>query len=321
MEENHIDILEDGHMDKQTYEELLEENKNYKDRNQHLELECIKLGRDEQLYRALFKHAGFSIVVLDGDTGEIISFNDKAYENLGYTEGEFRQLSIVDINKDGPSNGLERNLEDVKRAGSITFRAVHRTKNNKLTHELVSSVQVNVDDKLIHLDIWSNIDDLVKMEKELEGRVEERTKALQEKTENLKEMNSALNILLKKRETDKEQLQQNVMANIKELVNPYILLLKQGNLSERQKNHVEILESNLNDITSPFFKKLSDKLITLSPAEIKVANLIMQGRTSKEIALQLLLSRRTIDTHRNRIRKKIGLANTKISLQAYLLSL
>jgi PAS domain S-box-containing protein len=303
-----------------TYEELLEENTKLKIRNMSLEQECEKSGRAEKMYRALFEHAGFSIIVLDGDTGEILSFNKKTYENLGYTEEEFSHLSIEDINKDGPPQGLEKNFENVKKFGSITFRAEHINKNGDPSHELVSSVKVEVDGKYYHLDIWSNIDNLVLMEKKLEELVEERTRELHDKSENLKELNSALNILLAKRETDKEQLQENVMANIKELVNPYILLLKQGVLNERQKNHVEIIESNLNDISSPFLKKLSDKLISLSPAEIKVANLIMEGKTSKDIAAQLLLSRRTIDTHRNRIRKKVGLNNTNISLQAYLLS-
>jgi PAS domain S-box-containing protein len=305
----------------QTYEELLVKCQELDNRNEFLEQEHERLRRDEQMYRALFEHAGFSILVLDAKTGEIVAFNNKVYENLGYTKDEFKNISIREISIDGQVGGLEKNFADVKEKGGVSFRAVHRKKNGQLSYELVSSVKVYIDDKMFYLDIWSNIDDLVVMEKKLEELVEERTKELQDKTENLKELNSALNVLLTKRETDKAQLQETVLTNIKELISPYVLLLKQGVLNERQRNHVEIIEANLNNIVSPFLKKLSDKLVTLSPAEIKVANLIMEGKTSKEIASQLLLSRRTIDTHRNRIRKKIGLNNTNISLQAYLLSL
>ena len=52
--------------------------------------------------------------------------------------------------------------------------------------------------------------------------------------------------------------------------------------------------------------------------EIQVANLTRTGKTSKEIATILGLSKRTIDTHKNNIRKKLDLSNKKVNLQAYL---
>jgi DNA-binding NarL/FixJ family response regulator len=55
--------------------------------------------------------------------------------------------------------------------------------------------------------------------------------------------------------------------------------------------------------------------------EIRVANLIRQGKTSKEIAKLLNLGERTIDSHCESIRNKLGVKNKNINLRAYLTSL
>ena len=45
----------------------------------------------------------------------------------------------------------------------------------------------------------------------------------------------------------------------------------------------------------------------LSPRETEVLRLIALGHTSAEIAAKLHLSRRTVETHRARIHRKLGL--------------
>ena len=77
----------------------------------------------------------------------------------------------------------------------------------------------------------------------------------------------------------------------------------------------------MNEIVSPFVTKLSSKFMNLTPTEIKVASLIRDGRTTKEIAALLRLSENTIVFHRHNIRSKLHLKNKKVNLRSYLKSL
>jgi DNA-binding CsgD family transcriptional regulator len=109
--------------------------------------------------------------------------------------------------------------------------------------------------------------------------------------------------------------------NIKELVIPYLEKLKKNRLDEKQEAYVGILESNLNDIISPFSHRLSSKFLNFTPTEIQIANLLRQGKTSKEIAELINSSPKTVAFHRENIRRKLGLKNKKTNLKSYLLSL
>ena len=103
-------------------------------------------------------------------------------------------------------------------------------------------------------------------------------------------------------------------------MNCYLEKLKNSVLNERQKTYMEVLESNLNDMVSPFSVKLSSKYLNLTPSEIQVANLVKDGKSTKEIADLLNLSARTICFHRENIRNKLGIKNKKRNLQVYLQS-
>lgn len=60
-----------------------------------------------------------------------------------------------------------------------------------------------------------------------------------------------------------------------------------------------------------------DPIGNLSNRELQVFELIGQGRTTKQIASQLNLSPKTIETHREKIKTKLGLANsTELSHRA-----
>ena len=191
--------------------------------------------------------------------------------------------------------------------------------------------------------------ELQKARDELENRVKERTSALTEaneilraeiaerkrieiallakekelenKNDELNEFNSALKVLLKKRDEDKIQLEDKVISNVKELILPYLEQLKKDALNSRHSAYLNIIESNLKDIISSFGANIKKRFLNLTPTEIRIADLIKNGKTTKEIASLLSLSQKTIEFHRDNIRSKLQIKNKKINLRAYLLSL
>jgi PAS domain-containing protein len=85
-----------------------------------------------------------------------------------------------------------------------------------------------------------------------------------EKSRHLEEVNAALKVLLKQREEDKADLEERLLANVKELVLPYVEKLKNSRLHFDQMTLVGILESNMKEIVSPFVTKLSSRFLSLT---------------------------------------------------------
>jgi PAS domain S-box-containing protein len=156
--------------------------------------------------------------------------------------------------------------------------------------------------------------------KKAERALREREEELKIQATNLKEVVTALRVLLKQRDEDKTELEEKVLSNVKELVVPFLAKVKKTPLDYKQFAYIDVLESNLNDITSPFLHNLSTKYINLTPKEIRVAYLIKEGKTTKEIGEMMAVSPRTIETHRKNIRKKLGIEKKKGNLRSRLLT-
>jgi len=154
-----------------------------------------------------------------------------------------------------------------------------------------------------------------------EEALKSKDKELGIKAKKLQDMNTALNVLLEKRKVDQIELEEKISLNVESLIKPYLDKLRQGNLDERKKNILNIIQANLDEITSPFRRNLSSIHYNLTPKEIQIANFIRRGITNKEIADILFVSVKTVEFHRDNIRKKLGIKNKKINLTSYLLSM
>ncbi|WP_372677263.1 PAS domain S-box protein [Desulfosarcina sp.] len=158
-------------------------------------------------------------------------------------------------------------------------------------------------------------------EVEATAALKAREKELKERTESLSEVNTALEVLLQKREADRTEVEEKMLTNAKSLILPYLEKLKASRMDERQRIYLNLVESNLNEIISPLSRRMSRHYLNFTPSEIQVANLVKQGKTTKDIAQILGLSTRTIEAVRYTIRRKLGIKKKRSNLRSYLLAI
>ncbi len=164
---------------------------------------------------------------------------------------------------------------------------------------------------------------VVRALQEVKERQEKKAaeQALEFKSRSLEEANTALKVLLRHREEDKAALEEQVLTNVRKLVFPYLENLKHLQLNEQQAAQVKIIEENLKNIVSPFLHNLTSSYLELTPREIQIANLVKEGKTTKEITDILNISATAVDFHRKNLRAKFGIKNKTTNLMAFLTSL
>lgn len=265
-------------------------------------------------------------------SGEMVFFNPELAKNLGYAPEELRGMHyrryihpedmeraealFLNVYKTGKT-GRGFYYRAVKKSGEIlhieTTCTLIRDSNGKaigyrgisrdITERKAAEIQLKESEQRL---------------REMHGALEEKVK---ERTLGLEEANIAMKVLLKKRDEDRRDTEDQMLVNIREMVLPYVERLKTSPLKENQKIYLEIIERNLLDIASPFVRGLSESFHKLTPSEIQIITLIKQNKSSKEIADFLNISPRTIEFHRDNIRKKLGIKNRKINLRSYLQSI
>jgi PAS domain S-box-containing protein len=162
-------------------------------------------------------------------------------------------------------------------------------------------------------------EELINHRRQLEELVKERTVELEIKSRMLEDINIALKVLLRQRDVERQELQDRFVANIKTLILPYIEKMKSDGIDKHLKAYLSIMESNLNELLSPLMHNM--RQLNFTPKEIMVSSLIKEGKTTKDIAETMGVGTSAIDSHRNRIRKKLGLNKRNANLQSYLHSL
>ena len=272
----------------------------------------------EERFNALFNRSFDCVYVHDFD-GHFFDANPAALALLGYNREEISSLNIVSLfdEKDRPK-GLKA-LEELKQTGYQRELLEYqlKCKEGKLVTVETKVAVIYRDNKpYAILGIARDITERKKAEALLRKREEE----LKVRTVHLEETNATLNVLLRQREKDRKDFEDKIIANIREMVNPYVEKLKATTLDEVQKIYLNLIKSNLKDIASPFVQNIKFNHMNFTPGEVTVATLIREGKSSKEIAQLINISRRTVEFHRNNIRTKLGISSKKMNLRTCLLS-
>ena len=135
----------------------------------------------------------------------------------------------------------------------------------------------------------------------------------------LQESNTALRIVLARIEQEKQEIHRDIKTNVEKILMPILQALTLQ-LSPAQTKYVEMLQTNLEEITSPFVSQLSRSYHSMTPTEITICNMIRNGMRTKEIAEMRGISEATINRHREKIRRKLKITNQDVNLTTFLQS-
>ena len=283
-----------------------------------------ELKEAEEKFRSIFEHSPLGIMHIDKE-GIITECNEKLAEILGSSVERTIGFEL-----------LQSMTDEKVRAATNSVLGGKITHYEGIYQSVISGHQAHL--RGVYSPIFSKdgsitgaigiIEDitkrketeeaLLKAHEELEMRVADRTAQLNEKTESLMEANVALKVLLEKREEDKKELEKKVMFNVEKLIQPHLEKLKMRCNGNSYEPLLNVIQSNLDEITSSFAPNHKNYLSSLTPAQIEIANLIKYGHSTKEIASILNLSPSTIACHRQDIRKRLALTNEKTNLQTAL---
>ncbi|MGD8702166.1 MAG: PAS domain S-box protein [Desulfosarcina sp.] len=166
-----------------------------------------------------------------------------------------------------------------------------------------------------------NLRDVILEKNKTERALKQHEAELELKTAKLQDLNTALRFLLKKLEREKTAVEEKIMADLRDLVYPYLKKLINKSQNREINALASIVDNHLKVITSSFSRHLTSPAINLTPAELTVATMVKDGRSTRQIADTLNVAYKTIETHRVNIRRKLGLTRKGANLRTCLMAM
>lgn len=155
----------------------------------------------------------------------------------------------------------------------------------------------------------------------LRRALEASKESLRRQAASLEDVNTALRVILDRRDHDRTALEQTITANTETVIVPLLERLRRQLGAGPEVIYVETVISNLRQLVRPLAKSLDmmgESGEQLTVREREIANLIRSGKSSCEIGEALLISPGTVAFHRANLRRKLGLEGRGVSLSTYL---
>ncbi len=135
-------------------------------------------------------------------------------------------------------------------------------------------------------------------------------KLVEEKTKELQETNIALKVLLNRQSSNStvSNIDSRIYSKVENDILPYLVELEDSDLTAKQKENVRKVYRGLEKILSLSNYKLMHEY-NITETEMQVVELIMQNKKTREIAEELSVTEKTVNSHRYRIRKKLKIGS------------
>lgn len=157
----------------------------------------------------------------------------------------------------------------------------------------------------------------------LEKQAERTVAELKQLKEETAEVNTALKVMIKLRETENLEAKRNLLFELEQEIMPFLTKLKKSSNDSMQMRLLSTLDANLQRLVASYGSTmgLSSLYRNLTPKEIQVACMVREGSPTKVIAATLSISPETVSIHRKNIRRKLGLETKSENLRSYLVTL
>lgn len=272
------------------------------------------LRESEAKYKTIVENASDIIFVIGRDL-KVLSVNPSAAAMLGKRIEKIVGRSIFELFPKEISSVYAKNLRGVFNSGLTDARESRLWINGR---DVFASVRLNpiknrAGKVIAVLGITRDITERMKAEEALKKAHLE----LEEEKRHLTEKNIAFQEVIKEIEIEKNALKDNVIINVNETILPVLKKMRKW----VPRKYIDLLEKNLETLTSSFGRRIIEKNLKLTPREIEICDMIKSGFTTKEISGLMNNSSQTIDKHRKNIRRKLGLSNKNTNLTSFLQSL
>jgi len=267
----------------------------------------------EEKFRTLAETAGVAIFIYKEN--RFLYVNPIMEKVLGFTEKEILNMNVWDlIHPDFREIVQQRAIARLKKEDlPLRYEVKVITKEGQSLWVDFSTGIIEYERKPAALGTAIDISE----RKQVEEALRQSEQKLSEQNFMLEQKNIALRELMDQVKAEKEKMEDHIKKNIIHLLFPLLERMKMKG-SKIDPIAINLLEENLKNLTSPFGAEISKKMIRLTQREIEISNLIKSGLSSKEIAKLSDISVRSVTTHRNNIRKKLGIQNKDINLTTYL---
>lgn len=251
-------------------------------------------------------------------------FVNRAWRDLlGYSQEEIKKLTLFDILGESCREKCRNNINCLRRRekSDCASTEIFLAKNGKKIPVEGRCNIIRQHGKPVTITgIFRDITQRRQAEESLELAYTEMEHRVAVRTQELEEANIALGVIIKRYDQNKKEIEQQILKNLWERISPAVERLKKSGLRDSQERYLELIEAGMIEILSPHSPGIELTLAKLTSTEKTVANLIKQGKNTKEVAAILNIATSTVSKHRENIRKKIGIANKKQPLKKILLT-
>jgi DNA-binding CsgD family transcriptional regulator len=253
-----------------------------------------------ELHRVLFRLPSPAMHV--DASGAYVDADDQA---LTFFERTREEMLAANVRDDFPPEVAAAVARELDEARGVVELDVTCSVGGRAKSLLLSVIPADIGDQRSYFLLGADITEQRAMQEEL-ARSE---RALRRQATILDERNTALRVLLEQREQDRRELEQRIVQNVEQLIEPTLDRLSRALRHRPERLEVEAVRVNLREIVGPFAQRIAgaNGRQPLTRRETEVANLVRLGKSSAEIAEALHVSASSVAFHRANVRRKLGL--------------